>query len=519
MSAEVPPLKQQRLSAEAADDVKTVVKGGATQIVGQITQRSISFLFTIVATNILGVTEFGLYRKVQQVLAIVGQVGLAGFNYSAMRFVSRARARGDAAAVRGAVRTSFWATMAASTAAAIGTFAIAGFLADNLAGARADPHDLERLLRLGAPYVPAFALLQLLRYCSQGYKTMVPSVVAGNIIQPVVRFALGVVLLLMGFGVSGAVTSLILSTAIAAVAAGYLFIRLMTPHERSAPPRYEGGAITRFALAQGAASLIGVQSLGLGILVLSALSSNREVGLFAVALALQGPGGVFLSGIVNIWAPVVTDLHDRGEINRLDRLYKTITRWIVTFALPIYAALILESDFFVRFFGKGAAEAAPMVAIIALGNIFYSGSGPTGYVLSMTGHPGINFINSIVSVALYVGLGFVVVPRYGALGMAWVDAGLTALLNTVRVVQAKLIVGVQPLGRSILKPVLATAVGATILVAWRAVPGEGRLVEAAGLVVAAAAYLLAHKMLGVDAEESHVWERLKARASRSRRGK
>jgi O-antigen/teichoic acid export membrane protein len=229
VSTEVPPANQRRLSAEAADDVRVVAKGGATQIVGQITQRSISFFFTIAATNVLGVAGYGLYRKVQQVLAVVGQVGLAGFNYSAMRFISKARALGDPEAVRGAARTGFWATLAVSTAAALGTFAFAGYLAEYFSSARVDPGELERLLRIGAPYIPAFALLQLLRYCSQAYKTMVPSVVAGNIVQPVVRFALGVSFLLMGFGVTGAVTSLIASMAVAAVAAGYVCIQMMAP--------------------------------------------------------------------------------------------------------------------------------------------------------------------------------------------------------------------------------------------------------------------------------------------------
>jgi O-antigen/teichoic acid export membrane protein len=517
VSTEVPPAPEHRLSAEAADDIKVMARGGATQIVGQITQRSISFFFTVAATNILGVAGYGLYRKAQQVLAVVGQVGLAGFNYSAMRFIARARARGDVGGVRGAARTGVAGTVIASAVVVIAVVVFAGPLAASFSSARADPDDLERLLRIGALYIPAFAVLQVLRYCSQAYKTMVPSVVAGNIIQPIVRFVLGVALLLMGFGVVGAVTSLVVSMAVAALAAGWLLVRVMTPEEKAATARYEPGAMTRFALAQGGASLLGVQSLGLGILVLSALSGNRDVGLFAVGLSLQGPGGVFLSGIVNIWAPVVSDLYERGEIARLDALYKTITRWILTFALPVYAALILESDLFVKFFGEGARDAAPIVAILALGNIFYSGTGPTGYVLSMSGRPGINFINSIVAVAVYAALGIVVVPRYGVVGMAWVDAGVTTLVNLVRVVQAKVLVGVQPFGRSILKPVFATMVGAAVLLAWRLVPGSGIVVRIAGLVVATGAYLLVLRALGLDPEERYVWQRIRSRATKMSR--
>jgi O-antigen/teichoic acid export membrane protein len=516
VSTEVPPVKQQRLSAEAADDIRVVAKGGAIQIVGQITQRSIAFFFTVVATNILGVAGYGLYRKVQQVLAVVAQIGMAGFNYSAMRFIARARARGDASAVRGAARTGLAATTLVSVVVTIAMVAFAGPLADSFSSAGADPGDLERLLRIGAPYIPAFALLQVLRYCTQAYKTMVPSVVAGNIIQPVIRFLLGVALLVAGFGVTGAVNSLTISMAVSAGVAGYLFVRMMTPAEKAASPRYEVGAMTRFALAQGGASLLGVQSLGLGILVLSAVSGNRDVGLFAVGLSLQGPGGVFLSGIVNIWAPVVSDLYEKGEIARLDALYKTITRWVVTFALPIYAALILEADLFVKFFGEGAADAAPIVAILALGNIFYSGTGPTGYVISMSGRPGINFINSLVAVVLYASLGAMIVPEHGAVGMAWVDAGVTALINGARVVQAKMLVGVQPFGRSILKPVVATVVGAAVLLAWRLVPGESIVVQVTGIAVASAVYLVVLKLLGIDPEEKYVWDRIRARATRLR---
>jgi O-antigen/teichoic acid export membrane protein len=310
---------------------------------------------------------------------------------------------------------------------------------------------------------------------------------------------------------------LMVSMAVGAVAAGWYFARMLTPSERAAAPAPQHGAMLRFALPQGGSSLLGIQSLGLGIIVLGLYSTNRAVGLFSIALSLQGPGGVFLSGIVNIWAPVVSDLYEKGEIARLDALYKTVTRWIVTFSFPVYAALILEPDAFVVFFGGKAADAAPVVAILAVGNFFYSGTGPTGYVLSMTGRPGINFANSVVAVILYVALGAWAVPRYGLVGMAWVDVGVTALVNTARIVEAKAIVGVQPFGRSFLKPVGATAIGASVLLAWRLIPGDSLALEAAGIAVAAAVYLVALRTFGIGPEERHVWERIKERARNARR--
>jgi O-antigen/teichoic acid export membrane protein len=500
------------LAPEAATDVEVVAKGGATQIVGQISQRSLSFFFTFVAGRILGPASYGLYRQVSQVLAIAGQVGLAGFNYAAMRFISLARATGDHGGVRGAARVGMSATTAISVVVGVAIVVWAHPLAGMFVESAAEKDELAQLFRLGALYVPLFALLQVLRYCTQAYKTMVPSVVVGNIVQPTFRFVLGVAALAAGFGVAGAVSSLVVSVAVAAAAAAWYFNRMLTEAERTAVPRPQFGPMTRFALPQGGSSLLGVQNLGLGIIILGIVGSNREVGLFGFAIAVQGPGTVFLGGIVNIWAHVVSELHSLGEIDRLDALYKTINRWIATFSFPVFAALMLEPDLFAWFVaGNQGLDAAPAIAILAAGNVFYTGTGPTGYVISMTGRPGVNLINSVVAAALYLGLGFLLVPEHGIVGMAVVDAVVTALVNTARVIEAKILVGVQPFGRSFMKPVVATLIGAVVLFAWRYVPGEGRGMEIAGLVVAAVAYLITLGRLGIDPEERHVLNRIKKR--------
>ncbi|CAN5512494.1 flippase [soil metagenome] len=515
MSHRPEPTAKDSLSLDAAEDVRTVAHGGAVQIIGQVSQRGLSFLFSAVATRVLGPAGFGLYSQIARLLVIGGQLGLAGFNYASMRFIARARAHQDHGGVRGAARIGLWGTTVASALVLMALVALAGPIAAAFArGDEASQADeFAGLIRVGVLYVPAFAYMQVLRYCTQAYKTMLPSVISGNIVQPAARFVLGVALLLAGFEVAGAVATLSASMAVGAISALWYWRRMPSVQERQASPRASARAMVRFALPQAGSSLLGIQSLGLGIIVLGIVSDNRAVGLFAVALALQGPGGVFLSGLVNIWAPVVSDLYEKGEIARLGSLYKTITRWVVTFSFPVYGALIVEPGLFVSIYGgPQVLAAAPLVAIVALGNLFYSGTGPTGYVLSMTGRPGVNFANSVVAVALYALGGALFVPKYGLLAMAWVDAGVTALINSVRVIQAKLLVGVQPFGRSILKPIGAALAGVVVLLLWKLVPIEGMGPQLAGVVLAALVYVLVLWALGLDAEERYVWDRIKTRA-------
>jgi hypothetical protein len=88
------------LDKAARADVRAVARGGAVQITGQLMQGGLSFLFVAIAVRILGTADYGLFRQAVQALAITGQLGLVGFNYSAMRFIARSRARGNPAGVR-----------------------------------------------------------------------------------------------------------------------------------------------------------------------------------------------------------------------------------------------------------------------------------------------------------------------------------------------------------------------------------------------------------------------------------
>lgn len=508
---------QESLPPGVSDEIRTVAKGGAIQIFGQVSQRGLSFIFNFVALAFVGTRRFGVYKQIVQVLAIAAQLALAGFNYAAMRFITVARAEGRPGGVRGAARVSIGAALMGSAVVAAGLVVFAGPLAGRFADVPADEPLFVRLFRIGAPYVPLFALLQVLRYCTQAYKTMTPSVISGNIVQPIVRFVVGFVVLFAGFEIAGLVHTLNFSILVAAVVAAYFFMRMLTEEERAAKPRASLGPMVRFALPQGGASLLGIQSLGLGILVVGWYASDIQVALFAIALSLQGPGTVFLGGILNIWAPVVSDLHAKGEIDRLDRLYKVITRWVATFSFPVWAALIIMPYVFVDLFAQERGQgASTVVAILAAGNFFYTGTGPTGYVLSMTGRPVANLVNSIVSVVLYVAAGAWAVPRYGAEGMAVVDAVVTSAVNLARVVQAKLLVGVQPFGRPMLKPIGATAVGAAVLLLWRWIPGYTVWFDAAGIVVAGLVYVGMLRIFGMDPEEREVWERIKKRARKKK---
>jgi O-antigen/teichoic acid export membrane protein len=128
----------------------------------------------------------------------------------------------------------------------------------------------------------------------------------------------------------------------------------------------------------------------------------------------------------------------------------------------------------------------------------------------MTGRPLLNFGNAIAAVALYIGLGAWLVPLHGALGMAIVDAIVTMTVNVARVVEIKLLVGVQPFGRSFVKPIVATLVAAGALIIYKLAFEHSFLIDVAGLVLFGLAYLAVLRAMGLDEEERSVFDAIRA---------
>lgn len=502
------------LSSSRASDVRVVAKGGAVQLLGQFTQKGLTFVFVAIAVRLLGAADYGLYRQVFQILMVATTLAAGGFPVAAVRFIARARSERDPGGARGAGRVALAGAAIVSSIVFLVIFVWAEKIAQVFAKSDSSIDYLAFLLRIGAAYVPLYGCMQVVRFCSQAYKTMTPSVIVGNVIQPIARYGLSVLALVVGFAVAGMVVALALSAGIALAAGLWYYRRLQTEEERLAAPRMEVGPMLRFVLPQSGVQLFSTQSLGLGVLLVGAFGADRDVGLYSVAQSLQLAGGLFLGSIVGIWGPVVVDLYHRGDLVRLESLYQTTNRWVATFSVPIFAAMIIQPELFTRLIaGDAGTGAAVLVPILAAGNLFFVGTGPSSQLLSMTGRPGINLINSVTSLGLYVGLGVWLVPDYGIIGMAVVDAVVTALLNIARAIEGKVLVGVQPFGATYYKPIAATLAASATLVALRLSLGISTPVAIASIGVAALVYVGVLKLLGLDAEERHVIDVVKARAT------
>jgi O-antigen/teichoic acid export membrane protein len=113
--------------------------------------------------------------------------------------------------------------------------------------------------------------------------------------------------------------------------------------------------------------------------------------------------------------------------------------------------------------GAGFVDAWPLLLALGVGNMLNAGTGPVGYMLNMTGHQKLVFLNSLTAITVNIVLGIALTPRYGALGTA-IATGLSyGVLNLMRLLQVRLLLKLHPYRWDTLKPIGAGLISALLI--------------------------------------------------------
>ena len=88
------------------------------------------------------------------------------------------------------------------------------------------------------------------------------------------------------------------------------------------------------------------------------------------------------------FSPFVADLHHRGERERLDDLYKRVTRWALTATIPVLLVLAVLPGPVLRVFGEDFGAGADALRILIVGMIVPVMVGTVGFILIMAGRTG-----------------------------------------------------------------------------------------------------------------------------------
>jgi O-antigen/teichoic acid export membrane protein len=481
---------------------------------GTIFTTGLAYIFKVYLARVLGAEDLGLYALGMTLIGFLSIFNNLGLPQSAVRFVASYLAAGKFEALHALLWRGAALLVGANVVLAIVLLTFGKFIAVRF-------YHSPALVR----YLPLFALIMLFGIINgfygkvlAGYRDIKLRTWIVNFVGSPLNMLAAIALISAGFGLRGYLIAQIVS----AVTVGALLIvavRRLTPLDARFLRR--SGSMPERAIWSFSAAVLGIGLLEFLIsqvdkIALGYYRGPREVGIYSVAAAVVVYVPLVLSSINQIFAPTIADLHTRGQMALLSRLFQSLTKWAIGLTLPLATVVIVFSRPLMRIFGHDFEAGWPILIIGTVGQLVNCGVGSVGYILLMSGNERRLIRVQMAMAVLMIVSSAVLVPIFGVVGAATAAALTNLGTNLWNLLQVRKALGISPYNRGYLRLTWPTLAMVTAILLLRRYDFAFRHDWLAVVVAMATAYVIFTFVvfaLGLDDDDrliaNAMWSRLR----------
>ena len=450
MSATALAPSDRLVPARPAGEVRTLARGGTLALAGVAVSAVLQFLLVLVVTRGLGAGGAGIFLEAVALFTIVAGIAQFGANTGLVRSLPRLQVLGRTAELRRTVAVAVLPVLVLSVTAAAALFAFAPQLGGLLFHG-VDSESAVTSMRILAAILPLAAPTIVILSGTRGMGTMLPYVAVQNVALPALRFVLVLGVVSAGLGGAAVAVGWAAPAAVACVVGVVWLIRLLpgrTGDRTQEPPAASLGQLAsefwRFSAARGLAGIVGLAVTWSDVLLVGALRSTREAGIYAAASRLSIAGAYALQAVGMAMAPRISALLTSRRHRSVEELYRLGTWWLMALTWPLYLMLIAWAPFVMGLFGPEFAAGQAAMVILSAAMLVNLATGNVTVVLLMSGRSGLNLANAFTSLVVNATLNVLLIPAYGMTGAAIAWAVSIVFINVAPLVQVHFCLGVRP---------------------------------------------------------------------------
>jgi O-antigen/teichoic acid export membrane protein len=291
--------------------------------------------------------------------------------------------------------------------------------------------------------------------------------------QPVSWIALMVIGWVISKSTGMSVLAYALSWILATVAAWFVWERETRSFPRLPAGPGEVRELVRYGAPRAPAALLSQLLFWTDYFVLSRYVTSAELGVYAAAVRVAQSLVLFLTAVNYMFSPFVADLHAKGERDRLDSLYKALTRWTLAGTLPLLLLLLIVPGPVLLVFGGKFESGTTALRILLIGQTVNVAVGSVGFILIMVGRTGWDLVVYAASFALDLAVAFGLAPHLGARGAATAQAITLTVSNAARLYLVWRFVKIQPFNRHYFRLAIPAAAGGLVMLGMHLVLRNG----------------------------------------------
>lgn len=445
------------------EQVSTAARGTVLNLGGSIFGAIVAFATVGLITNSYGKEGAGAFFAVTAAFTLAANATRLGAETSLTYFVARFRSTDDVDQLRPLLRQAM--APAAALALCIALFGL--LMSPTIAGwltteeeYRASATTMIRILSLA---VPTYALAQAMFGATRGFGTMVPSVLAGQVVRPLTQL---VIVACLVWSSVEALWPLAAAWAISGVAAFVFVTRRLLALLANAEEQFDRNthsdldsvgrehdqklAYWNFTAPRAAADVVSSMLERLDIILVTVLLNEASAGLYGAAGRLILAGQLMMIATAQSMAPQLSASFLKGETVDAQRLLRTISGWNVAILWPMFICLAFGAGPALSAFGSDFTEAAPLVVVLAISFLIVTGLGIGDTLLMMAGGSKASLLNHAISLAVLVGSALILISSFGLIGAAWAWALSRVTLRALAVIRVWQTARIHALGPPIL---------------------------------------------------------------------
>jgi len=443
-------------------EISGAASGAAVVGFGNVGGTVLKFVGNFIIQRGFGPGIFGLYSLGLSLVTLVSSIFNLGLDDAMLRYIPIYRSKKNPSALRSLV---IFCTALAGITGIIGAVLLLVF-APQLVAFRHTPKDaalLTMTFEIMAPMIPLLCMQGIWFGGLQGFKAFKSRVLSQRLVPAIALIVLLGFAFFFSHHIKAIIVATVISTVIGTVLSLYYLFRLVSRLDSQKLNSYEVREWLGFATPNFLTTITDTVMESTDTLLLAFFAiSSVGLGQYAAAIKYSNFIALPLVSLNTMFAPTIAELHSQGEFKKLEAMFKVVTRWTVILSLPIFGVCTIFAAPLLAISGGGFVAAWPLLIAFSVGGLINAGTGCVGYMLLMTGHQKLSFINSVAGIIVNVVLGVILTPRYGAMGTA-ISTGLAVVvMNLTRLIQVRLLLKIQPYNRDIFKPLTAWLVSAVI---------------------------------------------------------
>jgi O-antigen/teichoic acid export membrane protein len=374
--------------------------------------------------------------------------------------------------------------------------------------------ELLSVLRIFAFAFPFYVITLMAGNAARAFQAIKYEVAVTNICRPLANVVIVSIVFLLGFRLFGAVYGFLISSAISAFYGLYLLKRIFPDIVSELKPSYEFRKLIRFSLPVLFVGFSYVLLSETDRIMLGYFKASKELGIYSAAANISQQAGLITYSFGCIFCPIISDLYNRNEFRQLEKLYKTVTRWIVSLNLVLLILLILFSKRIMGIFGSEFTSGWLVLVVLSSVHLvdYSTGGALVGYVLQMSGKQDIELVNALVMLITNVALNFWLIPIYGILGAAIATGASYAVINIARLVEVYMLLRIHPYDTNYHKPFVAGFV-VILLSVLLLMFNVSQMIWLFSMLIIVIIYFIVLYLLGLEYEDKMIWETIKKRIS------